>query len=128
MLEAAGIPLPQKAPRLLIAIVDADDSWVTCEQLMPMLPIVKVNDFDSALTLALKVEDSLHHTAIMHSQNVSRLNLAARVMQTSIFVKTAPPGQALASAVKALRPSPLLHRPERGQRQHGLLPAHDAAC
>ena len=90
MLEAAGIPLPQKAPRLLIAIVDADDSWVTCEQLMPMLPIVKVNDFDSALTLALKVEDSLHHTAIMHSQNVSRLNLTARVMQTSIFVKNGP--------------------------------------
>ena len=90
LLETAGIPLPQKMPRLLIAVVDADDNWVTCEQLMPMLPIVKVNDFDSALTLALKVEDGLHHTAIMHSQNVSRLNLAARVMQTSIFVKNGP--------------------------------------
>ncbi|MEJ1604663.1 aldehyde dehydrogenase EutE, partial [Escherichia coli] len=57
LLEAAGLPLSAKAPRLLIAVVDADDSWVTCEQLMPMLPIVKVNDFDSALALALKVED-----------------------------------------------------------------------
>lgn len=82
--------MPAKAPRLLIAVVDANDGWVTCEQLMPMLPIVKVNDFDSALALALKVEDGLHHTAIMHSQNVSRLNLAARVMQTSIFVKNGP--------------------------------------
>ncbi|EJL8865004.1 CoA-acylating propionaldehyde dehydrogenase PduP [Escherichia coli] len=90
LLEAASLPLPAKAPRLLIAVVDTDDSWVTCEQLMPMLPIVKVNDFDSALALALKVEDGLHHTAIMHSQNVSRLNLAARVMQTSIFVKNGP--------------------------------------
>ncbi|HAL7733163.1 TPA: CoA-acylating propionaldehyde dehydrogenase PduP, partial [Escherichia coli] len=90
LLEAAGLPLPAKAPRLLIAVVDANDGWVTCEQLMPMLPIVKVNDFDSALALALKVEDGLHHTAIMHSQNVSRLNLAARVMQTSIFVKNGP--------------------------------------
>lgn len=61
LLEAAGLPLPAKAPRLLIAVVDADDSWVTCEQLMPMLPIVKVNDFDSALATALKVEDGLHH-------------------------------------------------------------------
>lgn len=121
-------PFARKAPRLLIAVVDANDSWVTCEQLMPMLPIVKVNDFDSALTTALKVEDGLHHTAIMHSQNVSRLNLAARVMQTSIFVKTAPHGRVLASAAKALRPLPLQHRPEKGQRQHGLLPAHDAAC
>ncbi|EBQ6122729.1 aldehyde dehydrogenase EutE, partial [Salmonella enterica subsp. enterica serovar Enteritidis] len=42
------------------------------------------------LALALKVEEGLHHTAIMHSQNVSRLNLAARTLQTSIFVKNGP--------------------------------------
>lgn len=90
LLDAAGIPVPAKAPRLLIGIVNADDPWVTSEQLMPMLPIVTVKDFDSALTLALKVEEGLHHTAIMHSQNVSRLNLAARTLQTSIFVKNGP--------------------------------------
>lgn len=90
MLEAAGIAVPAKAPRLLIALVNADDPWVTSEQLMPMLPVVKVGDFDSALALALKVEEGLHHTAIMHSQNVSRLNLAARTLQTSIFVKNGP--------------------------------------
>ncbi len=48
MLEAAGIAVPAKAPRLLIALVNADDPWVTSEQLMPMLPVVKVSDFDSA--------------------------------------------------------------------------------
>lgn len=90
LLQAAGIAVPLKTPRLLIALVDACDKWVTSEQLMPMLPIVKVKDFDSALTLALKVEEGLHHTAIMHSQNVSRLNLAARTLQTSIFVKNGP--------------------------------------
>ncbi len=90
MLEAAGIAVPAKAPRLLIGLVNADDPWVTSEQLMPMLPVVKVSDFDSALALALKVEEGLHHTAIMHSQNVSRLNLAARTLQTSIFVKNGP--------------------------------------
>ncbi len=57
MLEAAGIAVPAKAPRLLIALVNADDPWVTSEQLMPMLPVVKVSDFDSALALALKVEE-----------------------------------------------------------------------
>lgn len=90
LLEASGIATPAKTPRLLIAVVNADDPWVTCEQLMPMLPIVKVSDFDSALALALKVEAGLHHTAIMHSENVSRLNLAARTLQTSIFVKNGP--------------------------------------
>ncbi len=68
LLQAAGIAVPLKTPRLLIALVDACDKWVTSEQLMPMLPIVKVKDFDSALTLALEVEEGLHHTAIMHSQ------------------------------------------------------------
>ncbi len=34
---------------------------ITSEQLMPMLPVVKSSDFDSALALALKVEEGLHH-------------------------------------------------------------------
>ncbi len=87
LLAAAGLAVPPRPPRLLIAEVEANDPWVTCEQLMPVLPIVRVADFDSALALALRVEEGLHHTAIMHSQNVSRLNLAARTLQTSILSK-----------------------------------------
>ncbi|SUG04927.1 aldehyde dehydrogenase [Salmonella enterica subsp. enterica serovar Pullorum] len=45
MLEAAGIAVPAKAPRLLIAVVNADDPWVTSEQLMPMLPVGKSQRF-----------------------------------------------------------------------------------
>ncbi|WP_058911295.1 aldehyde dehydrogenase family protein [Entomohabitans teleogrylli] len=90
LLQAAGLPVPAKAPRLLIVEVPGDDALVTSEQLMPLLPIVRVADFDAALELALQVEGGLHHTAIMHSQNVSRLNLAARRLQTSIFVKNGP--------------------------------------
>lgn len=90
ILQAAGLSVPPKAPRLLIAEVAADDPLVTAEQLMPVLPVVRVNDFEAALALALVVEEGLHHTAVMHSQNVSRLNLAARSLQTSIFVKNGP--------------------------------------
>lgn len=90
LLEAAGIPVPVKAPRLLLAEVSGDDPLVTSEQLMPLLPVVRVADFDAGLQLALNVEGGLHHTAIMHSENVSRLNLAARRLQTSIFVKNGP--------------------------------------
>ncbi len=82
--------MPPKAPRLLIAEVNGNDPLVTAEQLMPLLPVVRVADFDAALALALEVEEGLHHTAVMHSQNVSRLNLAARRLQTSIFVKNGP--------------------------------------
>ncbi|HEY0208159.1 aldehyde dehydrogenase family protein [Acerihabitans sp.] len=90
LLQAAGLPAPDKAPRLLLVEVGADDLLVSVEQLMPILPVVRVPDFDSGLRLALKVEGGLHHTATMHSQNVSRLNKAARLLQTSIFVKNGP--------------------------------------
>ncbi len=46
--------------------------------------------YGSELALALKVDVGLQHAAIMHSQNVSRLNLAARTLQTSIFGKNGP--------------------------------------
>lgn len=89
ILETAGISVTP-APRLIIAEVAAGDPLVSVEQLMPLLPVVKVKDFDSALELALIVEKQQHHTALMHSQNITRLNTAARVMQTSIFVKNGP--------------------------------------
>ena len=82
--------VPPRAPHRLIAGVGAKGPWVTCAQLRPGLRIGRVADFDSALALALHVEEGLHHTATMHSQNVSRLNLAARTLQTSIFVKNGP--------------------------------------
>ncbi len=90
ILEAAGLPIPAKVPKLIILETAADDPLVVTEQLMPVLPIVRVDNFEQGLALALKVEDGLHHTAIMHSQNVSRLNKAAHLMQTSIFVKNGP--------------------------------------
>ncbi len=90
LLKAAGLPTPDREPRLLIMEVSADDQLVTVEQLMPILPVVRVPDYDTGLALALKVEGGLHHTATMHSQNVSRLNQAAQRLQTSIFVKNGP--------------------------------------
>lgn len=90
LLNAAGLSVPAKAPRLLLVEVKSDDPFVTTEQLMPILPVVRVKDFDEGLALSLKVEGGLHHTAIMHSQNITRLNLMARQLQTSIFVKNGP--------------------------------------
>lgn len=87
--KAAGLQC-EFEPKIIIVEVPKDDLLVMVEQLMPVLPIVRVSDFDTALELALVVEQGLHHTAIMHSENVSRLNKAAKMMQTSIFVKNGP--------------------------------------
>lgn len=90
ILEAAGLQVPLKEPKLIIVETSEDDPLVMLEQLMPVLPIVRVKNFEEALRVSIKVEDGLHHTAIMHSQNVSRLNKVAQIMQTSIFVKNGP--------------------------------------
>jgi len=89
ILNAAGISY-SGTPRLIVFEAAKNDSLVVLEQLMPVLPVVRVQDFDEALKTAIFVEEGLYHTAIMHSQNISRLNKAARKLQTSIFVKNGP--------------------------------------
>lgn len=89
ILEAAGVPVDFDV-RLIIMKADKDHPFVMKEMLMPILPVVCVENFDEALDTALKIEQKLHHTATMHSQNIGRLNKAARKMQTSLFVKNGP--------------------------------------
>ncbi|MBP3039140.1 aldehyde dehydrogenase EutE [Bacillaceae bacterium Marseille-Q3522] len=89
ILEAAGIPCDCK-PKLIICETAKEHPFAMVELLMPILPIVRVPDFDTALAAALEIEHGLHHTATMHSQNIGRLNKAAKAFQTSIFVKNGP--------------------------------------
>jgi len=58
--------------------------------LMPVVPVVPVTDYLTAIDLAVELEHGNRHTAIMHSQDGSRLDLMARRIQTTIFVKNGP--------------------------------------
>lgn len=64
--------------------------FVINEMLMPLIPLVVVEDFEEALEAALEIEQNFRHTAIIHSQSIERLNRAAKEMQTAVFVKNAP--------------------------------------
>ena len=77
-------------PRLIIAAVDENHPFITTEMLMPVLGIAAVSTIEEAIEKAIKAENGCHHTAMMHSQNVSRLSMAARALDTTIFVKNAP--------------------------------------
>jgi propionaldehyde dehydrogenase len=78
-------------PRLIIAAVDENHPFVKVEMLMPVLGIVLIEDnIQTAIEKAIKAENGCKHTAIMHSQNVSHLSMAAKAMNTTIFVKNAP--------------------------------------
>lgn len=89
ILQAAGVAVDFDV-RLIVMKTPKDHPFVMKEMLMPILPVVCAEDFDEALDTALQVEQKLHHTAVMHSQNIGRLNKAARKMQTSLFVKNGP--------------------------------------
>jgi propionaldehyde dehydrogenase len=64
--------------------------FVQEELMMPILPIVKVKNFEEALDLAIQDEHGNRHTAMMHSKNIDNLTRMARTIDTTIFVKNAP--------------------------------------
>lgn len=75
--------------KLLICEVDFNHPFVQLEQMMPILPIVRVENVDEAIELAVKAEHGNRHTAVMHSKNVDHLTKFARAVETTIFVKNA---------------------------------------
>ena len=76
--------------RCIICETDFDHPFVQHELMMPILPIVRVNNIDQAIDLAVKAEHGNRHTAHMHSKNVDHLTRFARAVETTIFVKNAP--------------------------------------
>ncbi|MCP4572688.1 MAG: aldehyde dehydrogenase EutE [bacterium] len=89
LLERIGVR-PVHDPKLLVADVSENHPLVWSEQLMPVLPVVRVPDVDRAIALARESEHGFGHSASMHSRNIEALSRMARVMNTSIFVKNAP--------------------------------------
>lgn len=76
--------------RCIICEALFEDLFVQIELMMPILPIVRVPDIDTAIDLAVKAEHGLRHTAHMHSKNIDHLTRFARAVETTIFVKNAP--------------------------------------
>jgi acyl-CoA reductase-like NAD-dependent aldehyde dehydrogenase len=73
--------------RLVLVEVDRDDPLVFSEQMMPILPLVRVSSADEGIDLARVAEHGFRHTAVMHSKNLDHLSRMAREMDCSIFVK-----------------------------------------
>ncbi len=89
ILEKIGINVSDDI-RMIIFEAEKDDLFVVEELMMPILPIVRVDNVDEAIDLAVKVENGNRHTAMMHSKNVDKLSEMARRIQTTIFVKNGP--------------------------------------
>ena len=87
--RAAGIEVPA-GTRLLLMEVGADHPMVWSEQLMPVLPFVRMKNVDEAIDFAVKVEHGFRHSAMMHSHDVVNLSKMAQMMNCSVFVKNGP--------------------------------------
>jgi len=89
ILHDAGIEIGEEY-RLAIIDAPADHPLVWLEQMMPVLPVVRVKDVNEGIEFAVKVEQGNRHTAIMHSNHVEHMTAFARAIQTTIFVKNGP--------------------------------------
>lgn len=84
--RAAGIEVPEET-RILLCEVDKSHPLVWTEQLMPVIPLVRVEDADAAIELAVECEHGFRHSASMHSTNIAKLSKMARAINCSLFVK-----------------------------------------
>ena len=86
-LSAIGI---ESDAKLIICETEQMHPFVQTEMMMPILAIVRVNDIDEAIDMAVRAEHGNRHSAHIHSKNVDRLTAFARAIETTIFVKNAP--------------------------------------
>jgi aldehyde dehydrogenase len=84
--QAAGINLPS-GTQLLFGETDAMHPFVQEEQMMPMIPIVRVKSVEEGIERSLQSEHNYKHTAIIHSHDVENITAMARALDTTLFVK-----------------------------------------
>jgi aldehyde dehydrogenase len=84
--QHAGATIPT-GTQLLFAETDADHLFVQEEQMMPMMPIVSVPDFETGVREAKRAEHNYRHSAIIHTKDVDHMTYMAKEMDTTIFVK-----------------------------------------
>ena len=89
ILDQIGLTVEDKI-RLAVAPVPAEHPLVWSEQMMPVLPVVRMPCADSAIDIAIKAEHGFKHTAVMYSKNLDNLSRMAREANCSIFVKNGP--------------------------------------
>ena len=89
ILRNIGIDLGEEY-RLAIFEAPKDHPLVWLEQMMPVMPIVRVRDVEEGIRLGVEVEQGNRHTALMHSTNVNNMTAFAKAVQTTLFVKNGP--------------------------------------
>jgi len=88
ILAEIGIPAGDDV-RLAIAPVPVTHSLMWTEQMMPVLPVARVESVSRAIDLAVRAEHGFGHTASIFSRDVFIITDMARRINVSIFVANA---------------------------------------
>lgn len=86
ILRQIGVQVPDSC-RLAVCSTTADHPFVLVEQMMPILPVVRVGSFEEAVECALVAEHGNRHTASIFSKDVDHMTRFARAIETTIYVK-----------------------------------------
>jgi acyl-CoA reductase-like NAD-dependent aldehyde dehydrogenase len=89
ILKEIGVSVGDEV-KLALVEVDRQHTLLWTEQLMPVMPLVRVGSADEAIDLAIALEGGRRHTAVMHSKHLDHLSRMAREINCSIFVKNGP--------------------------------------
>lgn len=89
ILSKMDIKIPQNV-RVILVETGESHPFVQEEMLMPILPMVRVADFEDGLAASLRCEHGFRHSAVIHSTNINHMSIMARAMETTIFTKNAP--------------------------------------
>lgn len=82
----AGKSVPA-GTELLFAETRADHVFVEEEQMMPLVPVVRVRDIHEAVSLAKTSEHGYKHSSMIHTLNVEHMTLMAKALDSTLFVK-----------------------------------------
>ena len=86
LLGKMGISAPDSL-RQIVVEVNEDHPLLWTEQMMPVMPVLRVANANRAIDLAVEIEGGNRHTAVMHSKNLDNLSRMAKACDCSIFVK-----------------------------------------
>jgi acyl-CoA reductase-like NAD-dependent aldehyde dehydrogenase len=88
-LQEIGISVNSEVKMIFIE-TGPDHPLIWSEQMMPVLPIIRVRNFNEAVDLAKQAEQNYRHTAGIHSLDIRNLSYMAKVINTSLFIKNGP--------------------------------------
>lgn len=79
--------VPPPGTKLIFFESAWDHPLVMAEQLMPVIPFVRVKTVEEGMEKAVIVEHGFKHTFVMHSTSIVNLSTMAQLCRSNIFVK-----------------------------------------